>query len=423
MLPWAVVVGMAEGEVAAVVVGKTFGGGGLLITIAVAAQFFARLVSLIWGLVCVGRRKLRVLTILASVTVLLVSSVALTPRSPWGGWVFVGQMVAVQVFLSGVVTVRTAVWKSNYPRRFRGRITARLQIIRAVVGIAAMISAAHLFDRDPDIYRFAYLLVAACGALAVVLVQRVHVRGERSELGRAEGGGGGRFGEAVVKPLALAAVLSPGRVLGQMYRVLREDRRFYRYCRALMFTGMGNLMIFPVVAAIITLELQLSYVLCIGLLTVVPRVVMLAALLFWAPYFDRVGVVRFRVAHGVCWLSHLVLGTIATLWVVLRGELGVVATVLALAFYLLSRIAMGLGLGGGALAWHLGHLHFAKPADAEVYMGVHVTLTGLRGLIMPFVGIWLWYRTGIFVWLLATGFSFLGLMFYTALARDEAAAS
>jgi hypothetical protein len=42
---------------------------------------------------------------------------------------------------------------------------------------------------------------------------------------------------------------------------------------------------------------------------------------------------------------------------------------------------------------------------------------------MPFVGIWLWSRTGLFVWLLATGFSFLGLMFYTAMARDEAAAS
>ena len=56
MLPWAVVVGMAEGEVAAVVVAKTFGGSAWQIGIAVAAQRFANLVSLVWGMACVGRR-------------------------------------------------------------------------------------------------------------------------------------------------------------------------------------------------------------------------------------------------------------------------------------------------------------------------------------------------------------------------------
>ncbi len=423
MLPWAVVVGMAEGEVAAVVVAKTFGGSAWLIGIAVAAQRFANLVSLVWGMLCIGRRKRRVLTILAAATVLCITSVAFTPRTSWGGWVFVGQMVAVQVFLSGVVTVRTALWKSNYPGRARGQITAKLQVIRAVVSIGAMIATARLFDSDPDVYRIAYPVVAAFGALGVVLLQRIHVRRERAELSRVAVDNGGDFREGVAEPFSLAALLRPGNVLGQMYRVLREDRRFYRYCKALMFTGMGNLMIFPVIATIITLELKLSYLMCIGLLSVVPRAVNIIALYLWAPYFDRVGVVRFRVAHGIVWLSHMVLGTIGTVWVLLRGEMGATATGLALGFYVLSRVAMGFGLGGGALAWHLGHLHFAKPADAEVYMGVHVTLTGLRGLVMPFLGIWLWTQTGIWAWLLATAFSFCGLMLYAAMARDEEAGS
>jgi hypothetical protein len=282
-----------------------------------------------------------------------------------------------------------------------------------------MITTAHLFDRDPNIYRFAYPAVAAFGALGVVLLQRIRVRGERAELRRAENNDTDGFGEGVAEPFTLAAVVRPGNLLREMRRVLRQDRRFYEYCRALMCVGMANLMIFPVVATIIAHELDLSYLLCIGLLAVVPRAVNIVALFLWAPYFDRVGVVRFRVAHSLCWVSHMVLGTIGTAWVLMRGELGATATGLAVGFYVLSRVAMGLGMGGGALAWHLGHLHFAKPADAEVYMGVHVTLTGLRGLIMPFVGIWLWTQMGIVAWFVATALSLCGLVMYTAMARDE----
>ena len=86
-------------------------------------------------------------------------------------------------------------------------------------------------------------------------------------------------------------------------------------------------------------------------------------------------------------------------------------------------MAKGLGLGGGALAWNLGHLHFAHPQEAEVYMGVHVTLTGVRGLIMPFVGIWLWTVAGWWVWLLACLLSLSGLMGYVSMAREETASA
>ena len=42
------------------------------------------------------------------------------------------------------------------------------------------------------------------------------------------------------------------------------------------------------------------------------------------------------------------------------------------------------------LGWNLGHLDFASPARAAQYMGTHVTLTGMRGLIAPLLGVWLY---------------------------------
>ena len=48
---------------------------------------------------------------------------------------------------------------------------------------------------------------------------------------------------------------------------------------------------------------------------------------------------------------------------------------------------LGIGFGGGMLAWNLGHQHFAPPHRDSQYMSVHVMLTGIRGLIAPFLGV------------------------------------
>jgi hypothetical protein len=47
---------------------------------------------------------------------------------------------------------------------------------------------------------------------------------------------------------------------------------------------------------------------------------------------------------------------------------------------------MGAARSGGGLAWNIGHNDFAPSERAGAYMGVHVTLTGIRGAFAPFLG-------------------------------------
>ena len=93
---------------------------------------------------------------------------------------------------------------------------------------------------------------------------------------------------------------------------------------------------------------------------------------------------------------------------------------LGVALFALRGFLHGASLGGGALAWNLGHLHFAKPEDAEIYMGIHVFLTGVRGLIAPLAGIWLWQQMGWQVWLIAIALCLMSLAMYISMARNEA---
>jgi hypothetical protein len=424
IVPWSVVAGLVEGQFASVVVSRTFDGTPLMIAIATATPVAAMMSSLIWGMLCVGRAKIRLLALFAAGVALCVGTVGAIPTSPTGAVWFICQMAAAQVLLSGVVTVRSAVWKSNYPHETRGRIAARLQAVRILASNATVLAAAWACDSDPTSYKYIFPCAAVVGAIGIWLLPRIHIRGERGELRRhRRPKPDGDLRADLTEPFSLTALLSPGHVFRRMVRILREDRRFAQYCVAQFLTGLANLMTIAVVVAIVTQDLQLGdewgFWISAGVIQTVQRLVMLGSIRRWARLFDRIGVVRFRVVNVVCWTLSLVFGLAATLVVTGADRFGGSFLPLAVSLFALRAVFHGLGMGGGALAWHLGHLHFARPAEAELYMGIHVSLTGFRGLVAPLCGMWLYQIMGWPVWLIALAFSLTSLSMYAWMARRE----
>jgi hypothetical protein len=71
---------------------------------------------------------------------------------------------------------------------------------------------------------------------------------------------------------------------------------------------------------------------------------------------------------------------------VLFARYDTAALVATIPILLLGRVFNGVSHGGGVIAWNIGHLHFAREHQTELYMGIHVGLTGLRALLMPTLG-------------------------------------
>ncbi len=424
IIPWSMLAGLIEGQFAAVVISKTFHGSSLLIAIASATPMASLLFSLIWGMLCIGRPKIRVLVFFAAGTALCTGMIGAIPATPVGAIWFLAQIAAAQVLLSGVVTVRSAVWKSNYPRESRGQITARLQRIRRLVSVVTVLAAAGICDHDPTAYRYVFPAGAVFGLIGVWLLPKIHIRGERNELRRDRlPAVDGDLQSRMVEPFSLTALLSPGHVLGQMVRVLREDRRFARYCIAQLLTGTANLMTIPIIVALVTRELRLDtewgFWVSTALIVALPSLVLLGSIGRWGRLFDRLGVVRMRVINVACWTASLVFAMAAALVILHAERVGPASIVLAVALFAGRGALNGLGLGGGTLAWNLGHLHFAQPQQAEIYMGIHVSLTGLRGLVAPLGGMWFWHTIGWPVWLIAIALSLSSLVLYASMARSE----
>ena len=59
-----------------------------------------------------------------------------------------------------------------------------------------------------------------------------------------------------------------------------------------------------------------------------------------------------------------------------------------------SQVVRGVANGGAMLAWQLGHNDFADRRQVMTYIGVHATLTGVRGATAPFIGMLLFEGWG-----------------------------
>ena len=59
---------------------------------------------------------------------------------------------------------------------------------------------------------------------------------------------------------------------------------------------------------------------------------------------------------------------------------------LAIAIVFLAYIIFGIAMTGIAMSWFMSSIYFAGKEDASMYQSVHVSLTGLRGLIVPPLG-------------------------------------
>ncbi|MCH8806696.1 MAG: MFS transporter [Planctomycetes bacterium] len=378
---WSVVVGAIEGNIAAVVASNTFGASKLLTTIVWAVPLLANILNIVWGAVLRGRRRVPMVILLAGCALVCICSVALIPNAwhPWGGWCFAAQLALTHVFMSGLITLRTSIWAVNYPRSHRARIAGRLQSLRFGIAVAAASLLGLLFDWDASYYRYAYPTLAAIGALALLPLRRLRVRGERRELRR--------FREHI-QDEAASTNSDPSQGLRHGLReslaILRRDRRFAGYLVAQSFLGSANFMVDPVLVSILTKQLfRDQYFLPGVLMLIIPVTMVLITIRYWAAYFDRVGVLRFRILNGSVWTASYVAVTAAILVLELGGP-GL--TGVAIGILVFARILNGIGRGGGAVAWPLGHLHFAGEHQAELYMGIHVALTGLRGLVMPLTG-------------------------------------
>ena len=398
-----IMLGAVEGGVTGVLAKHIFAGvvdpRGLNLAVAVltGAPAFANVTSFVWAGLSHGRHKIRFLFWLQVATVALVAGVALAPRSGLGLLLLIACAAGARTCWAGVITLRSTVWRANYPRTARATMAGKLAAVQAIVmsGTGVLIGLATEIDQDA--FRFIYPAAAVLSLAGAWRYRRMRVRRHRALLAAELDGGGSR------------ERMHPGRLVN----VLREDGRFRRYLTCMWIFGTGNIMMGAPLVIMLRDRFDLQPFASMLIAASIATLLIPVAVPFWSRLLDRMHVVQFRVIHS--WAFVATVGFFAA------------ACILKIpALLWVGAVCKGIAFGGGVLAWNLGHHDFAPADRASEYMGVHVTLTGLRGVVAPTIGVSIYQilehfggpGAGAWVMLLALSLSMTGPIGFLLIRRE-----
>src|SRR5690606_12446680 len=145
-----------------------------------AAPMFGNIMALLWSEISLGRRKVPLVNWLQGGVVLMVASVALVALLPKeiGAIVFAAQIILARVLASGIITVRSSIWRTNYPREIRGQITSRISVVATTVLAITTFAGSYLLDHDPLAYVYLYPGAALIGLVGIWQFSGIRVRRE-----------------------------------------------------------------------------------------------------------------------------------------------------------------------------------------------------------------------------------------------------
>jgi MFS family permease len=363
-----VATGLMEGGFVAVVAAKAFAVEPWVVAVISASPMFGNLSSFFWNRIGTARPKVPMVVMLQTLVLCCVLAIAVSPRSQWGAWVLVGSVIGCRLLIAGIVTMRSVAWSLNYGRGMRARVTGRLQVIASLVVVLTTSLAGLVLDAHPENFRWLYGAGVLIGAIGVWSFSHVVVIGEKRQRVLERQGD------------------EHGSTRNQFFAILRTDPLYARYQLYQFTSGVAAMMLEPALVYLVSRQMNASYVASIGITMIIPFLLNMSTLPFWARYLDRVHVTEFRARQNAGW----VIGILVMFWGALNFSLLWLAA---------GRVVVGIVNGGGSLAWQLGHNDFAPKDQLSAYMGVHVTLTGVRGAFAPFLGMAL-YLGWSDVWLL-----------------------
>lgn len=363
---------LIEGSVVSVLAKLHFDVSELGFATIIAAPMFANVTSGLWAKAMRGRPKATALTLIQLALMADIAAIALLPTDGWGPGALVGLVVLGRCLIAGMINVRSVIWRANYRRDQRAQITGRFTVLMTLLIAAVPYFAYEWLNDAPGRFRILYPAGAAVGLVSVWAVSGLRIRREKSLLDYERLQHTEPFPEAdPADPTALKR--------DSFLAILKRDHLFRSYMTWQFIAGManmaGNVAVVRLIIGIVEQQYpDAAYSRSALLTATLPMVMMTLSVPLWARFFDGVHIARFRMRHGTLWI-------VSQLSYLAAGFIGVPIA------FVLPRMLQGVIYGGGTIAWQLGHHDFADRRLAAAYMGIHQTLTGVRGAIAPYLGV------------------------------------
>ncbi len=371
-LPAAMLEGLVAGAYTLndIILRKNFNAGPVLITLLVMAQPVSQLLAIVWGSVMQGREKRPFILGFGGFgrLTLLIVAAATTPTM-----FFIPIALAIALSVA-IVPALNSIYQTNYPDKERGRVFGWVVGGTSLMTMVASLGAGALMDWNPQSFRLIYPLAGVLGLVSASLFYRIRQRRTlhsariTRELpgARVPSGTDGYFvwvGQARAWGRDISGALR--NPLQGAATVFRENPAFLRFEIGFMIYGIAWMMMQPVIPIFLVDTIHVQY----HQVGVARGVVYFTTMALFSPLAGR-ALDRWNAVT----VASLGFAVLATFPLVMLLSHGIHTVYGAFALY-------GVGMAGANMAWTMGPILFAGKRDAASYMGVHVTMVGIRGLL------------------------------------------
>ncbi len=259
-------------------------------------------------------------------------------------WVFTLSFLGANALLAQIPSLFVAVYAKNYSHRDRGRLVSNTFIVAAIVGAALSYFGGEYLDFHPEAFGEIFLLMSGASLICALAVIRI--------------------------PSEPIQIQNPKR--WGNFSLIAEDRLFAKMLIAWMILGFANLALLPLRVEILAnprygFELSNSQV--IFFTVVIFALARILGLKIFGFFFERMNFLTYRILiNAILFLAIFFYFNFGSLLAVGIGS-----------------ALFGLGMGGGNLAWNLWVTRIAPDQRVSEYMSVHMSLTGIRGVLSPLI--------------------------------------
>jgi MFS family permease len=272
---------------------------------------------------------------------------AIVTGSAW----FIAICCLVALFDPIFLTAQQAILQANYESSWRGRLHGRIILWTRAALVASSLGAAYVLDLEPDYYRWLFPMASVIGILSFLQFASMRVRRRES-------------------PPRL-----PIGAWKRVRQILREHPHFDAFERNFYLYGTAFHMLVPVSVFLFADQDQLNLSYTHNSLSRILVFQVVIALL--SPFTGHL-LDRWRAPRTSAWAFTLLgiypLLLFATWWFK------------SIELVYVSCAWFGLAMAGVNTAWNLGAMQFSGKEDASVFMGIHVSAVGVRGICAPVIG-------------------------------------
>lgn len=266
--------------------------------------------------------------------------------------------IVYYIGFSFIKPVQNLFMQANYGSKELGKIFGYMTSINKVIFIIAIYSFGRMMDKDGSIYVSIFTFGAALSFISMLLTAFIPFEKWKETEGQTR-----NFDPLIIPTLV---------------RVFRKSPLYFIYEVGFFTYGGGFMVILAAIPILLVDYLHLSYsTISTGRGFFTAIVIVILTPLF-GKWFDKnnpafLGKIIFVLLTGYP-LSMLLSYFVPDGWVV---------PTVYMAF-----IFFGIGMSGVTIIWNMGPLYFVKDhGDSAEMTSVHVTMTGMRGLIMPPLGL------------------------------------